>query len=350
MKTAEKFKLPVFTFVDTPGAYPGIDAEERGQSEAIGRNIFEMAQLEVPIITTIIGEGGSGGALAISVGDQVLMLQYAIYSVISPEGCASILWKTSDKAQEAAEALGITAHRLKALGLVDKIVSEPVGGAHRDPKQMAAFLKRALGDAFRQVATSSPRTCWTAAMSACKAMAASRHQGRCQSLNVPLWVKRLDARHTPGQSPEDAARQARYKAFEAVAIASKAQAAIKSIAIAQHADDQVETLLLALSRGAGIAGLAAMPARWERAGVVWHRPLLQVAGADIRSWLRLQGQPWVEDPTNTDQRYTRNRIRAQLLPALEAAFPAFRDTFARSASNAAQAAELLDELAQHTWH
>lgn len=168
----------------------------------------------------------------------------------------------------------------------------------------------------------------------------------CQSLNVPLWVKRLDARHTPGQSPEDAARQARYKAFEAVAIASKAQAAIKSIAIAQHADDQAETLLLALSRGAGIAGLAAMPARWERAGVVWHRPLLQVAGADIRSWLRLQGQPWVEDPTNTDQRYTRNRIRAQLLPALEAAFPAFRETFARSASNAAHAAELLDELAQ----
>ena len=168
----------------------------------------------------------------------------------------------------------------------------------------------------------------------------------CQSLNVPLWVKRLDARHTPGQSPEDAARQARYKAFEAVAIASKAQAAIESIAIAQHAGDQVETLLLPLPRGAGIAGLAAMPARWERAGVVWHRPLLQVAGADIRSWLRLQGQPWVEDPTNTDQRYTRNRIRAQLLPALEAAFPAFRETFARSASNAAQAAELLDELAQ----
>ena len=151
MKTAEKFRLPVFTFVDTPGAYPGIDAEERGQSEAIGRNIFEMAQLEVPIITTIIGEGGSGGALAISVADQVLMLQYSVYSVISPEGCASILWKTSDKAQDAADALGITAHRLKALGLVDKIVSEPVGGAHRDTKQMAAFLKRALGDAFRQV-------------------------------------------------------------------------------------------------------------------------------------------------------------------------------------------------------
>ncbi|MCY7307745.1 MAG: acetyl-CoA carboxylase carboxyltransferase subunit alpha [Rhodoferax sp.] len=157
MKSAEKFKLPVFTFVDTPGAYPGIDAEERGQSEAIGRNIFEMAQLEVPIITTIIGEGGSGGALAISVGDLVLMLQYSIYSVISPEGCASILWKTSDKAKDAADALGITALRLKALGLVDKNVNEPVGGAHRDHKQMASFLKRALSDAYRQVSDLKPR-------------------------------------------------------------------------------------------------------------------------------------------------------------------------------------------------
>jgi acetyl-CoA carboxylase carboxyl transferase subunit alpha len=157
MKTAEKFKLPVFTFVDTPGAFPGIDAEERCQSEAIGRNIYEMAQLEVPILATIIGEGGSGGALAISVGDQVLMLQYSIYSVISPEGCASILWKTSDKAQDAADAMGITAHRLKALGLVDKIVNEPVGGAHRDHKQMAAFLKRALNDAWRQLSDLKPR-------------------------------------------------------------------------------------------------------------------------------------------------------------------------------------------------
>jgi acetyl-CoA carboxylase carboxyl transferase subunit alpha len=151
MKLAEKFGLPVFTFVDTPGAYPGIGAEERGQSEAIGRNIFEMAQLEVPIITTIIGEGGSGGALAISVADQVLMLQFSVYSVISPEGCASILWKTAERASDAAEALGITAHRLKALGLVDKIVSEPVGGAHRDTRHMAATLKRALNDALRQV-------------------------------------------------------------------------------------------------------------------------------------------------------------------------------------------------------
>jgi acetyl-CoA carboxylase carboxyl transferase subunit alpha len=151
MQLAEKFRLPIFTFVDTPGAYPGIGAEERGQSEAIGRNIFEMAQLEVPIITTIIGEGGSGGALAISVADQVLMLQYAVYSVISPEGCASILWKTADRASDAAEALGITAHRLKALSLIDRIVSEPVGGAHRDIKAMASQLRRALNDAWRQV-------------------------------------------------------------------------------------------------------------------------------------------------------------------------------------------------------
>ena len=179
MKTAEKFKLPVFTFVDTPGAYPGIDAEERGQSEAIGRNIFEMAQLEVPIITTVIGEGGSGGALAISVADQVLMLQYSIYSVISPEGCASILWKTSDKAQDAADAMGITAHRLKALGLIDKIVNEPVGGAHRDHKQMAAFLKRALNDAWRQVERpEAARAARPPLRAAAELRPLHRHQGR----------------------------------------------------------------------------------------------------------------------------------------------------------------------------
>ncbi len=150
MKVAEKFNLPVFTFVDTPGAFPGIDAEERGQSEAIGHNLYAMAELKVPIIATIIGEGGSGGALAIAVGDAVLMLQYSTYSVISPEGCASILWKTAERAADAAEALGLTAHRLKALNLVDKIVNEPLGGAHRDPKQMAVLLKRALADSLRQ--------------------------------------------------------------------------------------------------------------------------------------------------------------------------------------------------------
>jgi acetyl-CoA carboxylase carboxyl transferase subunit alpha len=157
MHLAEKFALPVFTFVDTPGAYPGIDAEERGQSEAIGRNLFEMARLRSPIIVTIIGEGGSGGALAIAVGDVTLMLQYATYSVISPEGCASILWRSADMAPEAAEALGITAHRLKTLGLVDKIVSEPLGGAHRDPQATAQSLKKALGEALKQVQGKSPR-------------------------------------------------------------------------------------------------------------------------------------------------------------------------------------------------
>ncbi|WER44735.1 acetyl-CoA carboxylase carboxyltransferase subunit alpha [Cupriavidus sp. WKF15] len=150
MELADKFGLPIFTFVDTPGAFPGIDAEERGQSEAIGHNLYVMAGLKVPLIATIIGEGGSGGALAIAVGDVVQMLQFATYAVISPEGCASILWKTAEKAPEAAEALGLTAHRLKALGLIDKIVSEPLGGAHRDVKGMAAMLKRSLAESLRQ--------------------------------------------------------------------------------------------------------------------------------------------------------------------------------------------------------
>ncbi len=151
MKLAEKFGIPVMTFVDTPGAYPGIDAEERGQSEAIGRNLYVMAELKVPVIVTIIGEGGSGGALAIAVGDTVQMLQYSTYSVISPEGCASILWKSAEKAPEAAETMGITAHRLKTLGLVDKVVSEPLGGAHRDHVAMAQNLKKALQEALKQL-------------------------------------------------------------------------------------------------------------------------------------------------------------------------------------------------------
>jgi acetyl-CoA carboxylase carboxyl transferase subunit alpha len=148
MKLAEKFGLPVLTFVDTPGAYPGIDAEERGQSEAIGRNLYVMAELKVPVIVTIIGEGGSGGALAIAVGDILQMLQYSTYSVISPEGCASILWKSADKAADAAETMGITAQRLKTLGLVDRIINEPLGGAHRDHVAMAQTLKKALQDAL----------------------------------------------------------------------------------------------------------------------------------------------------------------------------------------------------------
>jgi acetyl-CoA carboxylase carboxyl transferase subunit alpha len=153
MRLAEKFGIPVLTFVDTPGAYPGIGAEERGQSEAIGRSLYVMAELRVPIICTVIGEGGSGGALALAVGDIVMMLQYAIYSVISPEGCASILWKSADRAPEAAETLGITANRLKTLGLIDKIISEPLGGAHRDHAAMAQLLKKALQDALRSFAS-----------------------------------------------------------------------------------------------------------------------------------------------------------------------------------------------------
>ena len=151
MKTAEKFNIPVMTFVDTPGAYPGIGAEERGQSEAIGRNLYELTRLHVPVLCTIIGEGGSGGALAVAVGDYVNMLQYSTYSVISPEGCASILWKTAEKAADAAQALGITAKRLQELDVIDKVIDEPLGGAHRDfettMKNVKTVLEQQLSEA-----------------------------------------------------------------------------------------------------------------------------------------------------------------------------------------------------------
>lgn len=151
METAERFKMPILTFIDTPGAYPGIDAEERGQSEAIARNLFVMAGLKTPIVCTVIGEGGSGGALAIGIGDRVNMLEYATYSVISPEGCASILWKTSDKAADAADAMGITSDRLKELDLVDQVIKEPLGGAHRDIDTMAGLLKNALLNSLEEI-------------------------------------------------------------------------------------------------------------------------------------------------------------------------------------------------------
>ena len=144
MKMAERFKMPIMTFIDTPGAYPGIEAEERGQSEAIARNLLEMSQLKVPDICTVIGEGGSGGALAIGVGDRVMMLQYSTYSVISPEGCASILWKSADYASTAAEVMGITSERLLELGIIDEVIKEPLGGAHRKPDNMAGIIRRAL--------------------------------------------------------------------------------------------------------------------------------------------------------------------------------------------------------------
>jgi len=150
MHLAEKFDIPILTFIDTPGAYPGIGAEERSQSEAIGRNLYEMTELSVPIISTVIGEGGSGGALAVAVGDSLLMLQYSTYSVISPEGCASILWKSAEKAEDAAKTLGITAPRLKTLGLVDKVISEPLGGAHRDYAVTMKNVRKTLQSALQQ--------------------------------------------------------------------------------------------------------------------------------------------------------------------------------------------------------
>lgn len=168
----------------------------------------------------------------------------------------------------------------------------------------------------------------------------------CAQLEVPLTVCRVDARHVAGQSPEDAARQSRYAALADAALNAWPGRPMAAIALAQHADDQVETLLLALSRGAGVAGLAAMPAQWQRLGLTWLRPLLQVEGAALRAWLLARDQGWIEDPSNTDQRFTRNRIRAQLLPQLQAAFPQFRDTFARSSRHCAQAAELLQEVAE----
>ena len=151
MHLAEKFSIPLLTFIDTPGAYPGIGAEERGQSEAIGRNLFVLSELKVPVICTIIGEGGSGGALAIAVGDVVNMLQYSTYSVISPEGCASILWKSADKAEEAAKIMGITASRLKAIGLIDQIIDEPLGGAHRDYSSTMELVRNSLQDSLEKL-------------------------------------------------------------------------------------------------------------------------------------------------------------------------------------------------------
>ena len=151
MHLAEKFSIPLLTFIDTPGAYPGIGAEERGQSEAIGRNLFVLSELKVPVICTIIGEGGSGGALAVAVGDVVNMLQYSTYSVISPEGCASILWKSADKAEEAAKIMGITASRLKTMGLIDQIIDEPLGGAHRDYSSTMELVRNSLQGSLEQL-------------------------------------------------------------------------------------------------------------------------------------------------------------------------------------------------------
>ena len=384
MKLAEKFGLPVFTFVDTPGAYPGIGAEERGQSEAIGRNLYEMAELKVPIIVTIIGEGGSGGALAIAVGDQVLMLQYSTYSVISPEGCASILWKSAERAAEAAETLGITAHRLKTLGLIDKIVNEPVGGAHRDPKQMAAFLKRALNDAFRQVSdlpvkdSAAPlraaailrplqrhhRALTTAGRHRSRVVAVAFSGGRDStallhatvaeaaplglsvlalhvhhglSANADAWLahatalcrrwarrglpvelvaRRLDARPAAGESVEAWARRARYRALREMALAR----GVDLVLLAHHRRDQAETFLLQALRGGGVAALSAMPKVVRRDGITWARPWLEQPREAIDAYARRHRLRWIDDDSNDDDRFARNRLRLRVWPALVEAF------------------------------
>lgn len=195
MKLAEKFGLPVFTFVDTPGAYPGIDAEERNQSEAIGRNIFELSKLRVPVIATIIGEGGSGGALAIAVADSVLMLQYSTYSVISPEGCASILWKSQDKAAEAASALNLTADRLYDLKLIDKVISEPLGGGHRDPKLMASTLRKVLVDQLKAMQMLSTEELLA------RRLDRIMHYGRFESTQPSAYERLTGVAHEPAALP-----------------------------------------------------------------------------------------------------------------------------------------------------
>ena len=349
MKLAERFRLPVVTLVDTPGAYPGVGSEERNQSEAIARNLFEMARLRVPVITAVIGEGGSGGALAIGVCDRLIMLQYSVYSVISPEGCASILWKSADKKELAAEAMGITAERLMRLGLVDEVLKEPLGGAHRDPQAMADSLKEALLRHLAEVSAwpeeelvAAPlrtaagtgrvharpepvaftpgrlsvaldgvprdrsirprRACCVAlsggldstvllaalvaARGANRAAAAARHPRRSRpacrlrALGRRIAPRRrphsacrssrpgCDARPSRGESPEAAARAARYAAL------AERLAPGEVLLTAHHADDQLESILLQWLRGGGVRAVAGMPAigRFARG---WHaRPLL----------------------------------------------------------------------------
>jgi len=196
MQTAEKFSMPIFTFVDTPGAYPGIGAEERGQSEAIGHNLYVMSRLKTPIVATVIGEGGSGGALAIAVADVVQMLQCSTYSVISPEGCASILWKSAAKAPDAAKALGLTAHQLLDVGLIDKILPEPLGGAHRDPEAMAQTLKRSLSDSLRTLKRMSTEELFEE-----RYKETSQLRKICRSRKIVLQKRKLSAasQHVSGQ-------------------------------------------------------------------------------------------------------------------------------------------------------
>ncbi len=457
MKLAEKFGLPLFTFVDTPGAYPGIGAEERGQSEAIGRNLYEMAGLRVPIIVTVIGEGGSGGALAIAIGDVTLMLQYSTYSVISPEGCASILWKSADQASEAAEVLGITVDAAEAAGAdrqdrqraAGRRAPRPRGddgraeeGAGRGaaptagpaarhdargargqaaiPWQVQGALLRlnarrrvprprddagpvGTGTSRRRTSSASSPSSPRSARRRCRSVedavrrAGARRRslaghrprvaialsggrdsmalldaavraaatlpvelsavhvhhglsphaddwaafcgGACRERGVALTIRRVDVARRGGQSLEAAARSARYAAFAGLEV--------DVIALAHHADDQAETLLLQLLRGAGPHGAAAMarctPAR--ATGPALLRPLLGLPRRAIDAYVGARGIAHVDDESNADVALRRNRLRHEVAPLLAAAFPGYPQTLVRAAGHQAEAAQLLDELA-----
>src|SRR5947207_1165379 len=297
MRLAERFGLPLLTLIDTQGAYPGVGAEERGQSEAIARNLFEMSVLRIPIVTVVTGEGGSGGALGIGVCDRLMMLQYSTYSVISPEGCASILWKSQDKKEVAADSLNLTADRLHKLGLVDEILEETLGGAHRDPAASAASLKAA----------------------------------------VVRYLNELTA-IPADESLEAAERTVRYR------LLGEALRDGETLLTAHHEDDQLETVLLQLLRGAGLAGIAAMPARAPLARGFLVRPLLASSRQELIAYLRARGLEWIEDPMNSELRLDRNYLRARVLPAIRERWPAAATTVTRTARHAAEAQRLLDEL------
>jgi acetyl-CoA carboxylase carboxyl transferase subunit alpha len=436
MRLAEKFQIPVFTFVDTPGAFPGIDAEERNQSEAIGHNLYTQAELTVPIIATIIGEGGSGGALAIAMGDVVLMLQNSTYSVISPEGCASILWKTAAKAPEAAEQLALTAQRLKGLGLIDKIVPEPVGGAHRDYASMMDNMRKALTESLKVFQsmdedtllerrherlmsygkfketnprpkpavglaqstrdalrlevdnrTSTPprlaialsggldsvvlldsicrlHQAHTTKSDSPKIVAFHIHHGLqkaadewllfCEALakkykiGFDFRLLHIDTKLNSGNI-EARARAARYEALTDLC----GYHGIEDLLLAHHQNDQAETVLLQLMRGAGVAGLSGMPesrllaSSKERASnITLWRPLLGLRREELEAYAREHKLKWIEDPSNRSSKYRRNAVRKSILPKLESLQPGATANLARSADLLAQAQQLLDRLAQ----
>src|SRR5207302_1017819 len=282
--------------------------EERGQSEAIARNLFEMSVLRIPIVTVVTGEGGSGGALGIGVCDRLLMLQYSTYSVISPEGCASILWKSQDKKEVAADSLNLTADRLYKLGLVDEILEEPLGGAHRDPAASAASLKAAVVRYLNELAAipavaRAPLELRAIHIDHRLHPHSRRWSAHCarvaRALAVPLTVLRATVAPLPGESLEAAARTVRYR------LLGEALRDGEALLTAHHEDDQLETVLLQLLRGAGLAGIAAMPARAPLARGFLVRPLLAWSRQELVAYLRARGLEWIEDPMNSELRLDR---------------------------------------------